>query len=316
MTDFIGNQRAYPEAFLLPEYVGDGEGGNLNADLDDRDAMFDDAARVVVMHQSGSTSLIQRKLKLGYNRAGRIIDQLEAAGIVGPFEGSKARQVLIPDDMALEELLNNLNNRDNRKLLFIFLLLPSLLFSQDRANEILSKVSKKTASYSTIEAHFTNTIFSELAGINETQKGVLYLKGDQYRLELEGQTIISDGENNWIHLIDEEEVQIVEIDEEEENMSPSKMFTIYQEGYKNYFDSETTNYYIINLIPKETGSFIKIVLRINKKEMRIAGFTLYDKNGGKYTYDVQLFEVNQLFEKDFFQFNYNEHPNVDIIDLR
>ena len=161
-----------------------------------------------------------------------------------------------------------------------------------------------------------NTIFSELAGINETQKGVLYLKGDQYRLELEGQTIISDGENNWIHLIDEEEVQIVEIDEEEENMSPSKMFTIYQEGYKNYFDSETTNYYIINLIPKETGSFIKIVLRINKKEMRIAGFTLYDKNGGKYTYDVQLFEVNQLFEKDFFQFNYNEHPNVDIIDLR
>ena len=113
VTDFIGNQRAYPEAFLLPEYVGDAEGGNPNADLDDRDAMFEDAARVVVMHQSGSTSLIQRKLKLGYNRAGRIIDQLEAAGIVGPFEGSKARQVLIPNDMALEELLNKLNNEDN-----------------------------------------------------------------------------------------------------------------------------------------------------------------------------------------------------------
>ena len=113
LTDFIGNQRAYPEAFLLPEYIGDAEGGNLNTDLDDRDAMFEDAARVVVLHQSGSTSLIQRKLKLGYNRAGRIIDQLEASGIVGPFEGSKARQVLIPDDMALEELLNKLNNRDN-----------------------------------------------------------------------------------------------------------------------------------------------------------------------------------------------------------
>ena len=75
--------------------------------------MFEDAARVVVMHQSGSTSLIQRKLKLGFNRAGRIIDQLEAAGIVGPFEGSKARQALIPNDMALEELLNKLNNGDN-----------------------------------------------------------------------------------------------------------------------------------------------------------------------------------------------------------
>jgi len=110
ITDFIGNQRAYPEAFLLPEYVGDAEGGTGDADLDDRDAMFEEAARIVVQHQSGSTSLIQRKLKLGYNRAGRIIDQLETARIVGPFEGSKARQVLIRDEMALEEVLNQLNN--------------------------------------------------------------------------------------------------------------------------------------------------------------------------------------------------------------
>jgi len=110
ITDFIGNQRAYPEAFLLPEYVGDAEGGTGDADLDDRDVMFEQAARVVVQHQSGSTSLIQRKLKLGYNRAGRIIDQLETARIVGPFEGSKARQVLIRDEMALEEVLNQLNN--------------------------------------------------------------------------------------------------------------------------------------------------------------------------------------------------------------
>jgi len=110
ITDFIGNQRAYPEAFLLPEYVGDAEGGTGNSDLEDRDVMFEQAARVVVQHQSGSTSLIQRKLKLGYNRAGRIIDQLETARIVGPFEGSKARQVLIRDEMALEEVLNQLNN--------------------------------------------------------------------------------------------------------------------------------------------------------------------------------------------------------------
>ena len=110
ITDFIGNQRAYPEAFLLPEYVGDAEGGTGDANLDDRDVMFEEAARVVVQHQSGSTSLIQRKLKLGYNRAGRIIDQLETARIVGPFEGSKARQVLIRDEMALEEVLKQLNN--------------------------------------------------------------------------------------------------------------------------------------------------------------------------------------------------------------
>ena len=203
-----------------------------------------------------------------------------------------------------------------RKLLLIFLLLPSFLFSQERANEILDKVSQKTASYSTIEAHFINTIINEKAGINESQKGVLYLQGNLYRLELEEQTIISDGESNWIHLIDEKEVQITEVDDEEESMSPSKMFTIYQEGYKKQFVSETNSNYIIDLIPKESGSFIKIELRINKKEMRIAGFTLFDKNGGSYAYDVKLFKENQTFEKGFFQFNASAHPNVDLIDLR
>ena len=108
ITEYIGSQRAYPSAFELPEYVGDDDSsGPGQVDLADRDPMFEDAARVIVMNQQGSTSLIQRKLKLGYNRAGRIVDQLEAAGIVGPFEGSKARQVLIPDEYALEQLLKS-----------------------------------------------------------------------------------------------------------------------------------------------------------------------------------------------------------------
>ncbi len=111
ITEFIGNQRGYPTALELPEYVGDEQDGSSLKDFDpaDRDALFEDAARLIVLHQQGSTSLIQRKLKLGYNRAGRIIDQLEACGVVGPFEGSKAREVLIPDDHALEQFLNNLN---------------------------------------------------------------------------------------------------------------------------------------------------------------------------------------------------------------
>ena len=96
---------------MLPEYVGDEAGESVEMDLGDRDVMFDEAARLIVRHQQGSTSLIQRKLKLGYNRAGRIIDQLEHAGIVGPFEGSKARQVLISDEYSLEQLLNELNEQ-------------------------------------------------------------------------------------------------------------------------------------------------------------------------------------------------------------
>ena len=109
ICEFIGSQRGYESAYLLPEFVGDDDTDVLEVDLKNRDALFDDAARLLVRHQQGSTSLIQRKLKLGYNRAGRLIDQLEAAGIVGPFEGSKAREVLINDEYSLEQLLNNMD---------------------------------------------------------------------------------------------------------------------------------------------------------------------------------------------------------------
>ena len=106
ICDFIGNQRGYPDAHLLPEYIDDTSNESNLMDEGERDVLFEDAARVIVMHQQGSTSLLQRKLKLGYNRAGRLVDQLEAAGIVGPFEGSKARKVLLPDEYALEQFLN------------------------------------------------------------------------------------------------------------------------------------------------------------------------------------------------------------------
>ncbi len=110
ITDFIGSQQAYPTAHLLPEYSNeDGAGSEASeVDLRKRDEMFEEAARLVVMHQQGSTSLIQRKFSIGYNRAGRIMDQLEAAGIVGAFEGSKARQVLFVDEVSLEQFLSTL----------------------------------------------------------------------------------------------------------------------------------------------------------------------------------------------------------------
>jgi len=114
IVDFIGSQRGYDSAYLLPEFEGEDEGGASTVDLSERDAMFEEAARLIVHHQQGSTSLIQRKLKLGYNRAGRLIDQLEAAGIVGPFEGSKAREVLIRDEMSLEQLLNTLKEKHSQ----------------------------------------------------------------------------------------------------------------------------------------------------------------------------------------------------------
>jgi S-DNA-T family DNA segregation ATPase FtsK/SpoIIIE len=109
IADYVGNQKGYATAYLLPEYVGDESANTLSGvDLNDRDPLFEEAARVVVANQQGSTSMIQRKMSLGYNRAGRIMDQLEAAGIVGSFEGSKARQVLIIDEVQLEHHLKNI----------------------------------------------------------------------------------------------------------------------------------------------------------------------------------------------------------------
>ena len=113
IVDYIGSQKAYPNAYLLPEYVGeDGGSINLEFDISERDSLFKEAAEIIVTAQQGSASLLQRKLKLGYNRAGRLIDQLEASGIVGPFEGSKARSVNITDLASLEQFFNNEQNNN------------------------------------------------------------------------------------------------------------------------------------------------------------------------------------------------------------
>ncbi|MFN3667069.1 MAG: DNA translocase FtsK, partial [Sediminibacterium sp.] len=108
VCEFIGDQRGYPQAFLLPEYVDEKEMEGKDFDASDRDPLFEDAARLIVQSQMGSTSLIQRRMKLGYNRAGRLMDQLEAAGVVGPNQGSKAREVLFKTDMELQEFLDSM----------------------------------------------------------------------------------------------------------------------------------------------------------------------------------------------------------------
>ena len=115
VANFIGTQQGYPNAFALPEYVDDSAGGGDAGNAGDRDVLFEEAAKIVVVHQQGSASLLQRRLKIGYNRAGRMIDQLESAGIVGPFDGSKARQVLMHDEYNLEQFLSNADQSDDEK---------------------------------------------------------------------------------------------------------------------------------------------------------------------------------------------------------
>jgi S-DNA-T family DNA segregation ATPase FtsK/SpoIIIE len=108
-VEFIADQRGYPQAFMLPEYVDEKELEGKDFDASDKDPLFEDAAKLIVQNQIGSTSLLQRRMKLGYNRAGRLMDQLEAAGVVGPNQGSKAREVLIKTESELLEYLDNLS---------------------------------------------------------------------------------------------------------------------------------------------------------------------------------------------------------------
>ena len=204
-----------------------------------------------------------------------------------------------------------------KKLFFIFFLFPFIIFAQDqKAKTILDQLSNKTKSYTSIEAKFTNTFSSTVTDLNESQTGTIFIKNNSYRLEMNGQTIISDGETNWIYLEDENEVNITEIDDDENELNPSKIFTIYESGYKYKFIKEDKESYHINLFPNENGPFSKIELFINKPKMQISSFVMFDKQGSIYKYTIDSFIVTKEIEDDFFMFQTSKYPNIDVIDLR
>ena len=204
-----------------------------------------------------------------------------------------------------------------KKSILILIFFPFFIFAQNnKAKIILDELSKKTKSYSSIKAKFTNTFSSTITDLNESQSGTIYLKDNSYKLELESQIIISDGETNWIYLIDEEEVNITEIDDEENELNPSKILTIYEDGYNYKFIKEDSNVYQINLFPKEISPFSKVELFINKNKMQISSFIMIDKQGSHYKYVIDSFETNIELYNDFFIFKTTEYPNIDIIDLR
>lgn len=204
-----------------------------------------------------------------------------------------------------------------KKLIYLMFLFPCVIFAQDqKAKTILDQLSNKTKSYTSIKAKFTNTFSSTVTDINESQSGTLYLKGDAYRLEMEAQTIICDGETNWIYLPNDEEVNITEIDDEENELNPSKIFTIYENGYKYKFVREDGKNYHIDLFPEESGPFTKVELFINKSKMQISSFTMIDKQGSHFKYVIDSFVTNKEMNNDFFMFKTSDYPNVDVIDLR
>ena len=193
------------------------------------------------------------------------------------------------------------------------------LFAQDQlAKDVLDRLSTTTKSYKNMTVGFDFIFENKNQNINENQKGILVLQEEMFRLEMEEQIIINDGESQWIYLADMNEVQIIEHDPEEEMMSPNKLFTIYEEGYKySYVRAQSEKgkrLQIIDLFPKESGAFMKITLAVDAAKNQLHKITILDKNGGTYAYLVTSFKSNTAVAP--FIFNTADFPGIEAIDLR
>ena len=203
--------------------------------------------------------------------------------------------------------------------LSICISLTNTLAQDKLAEQILEKLSKTTKAFTSISIEFDHTFTNKSAGINEKNSGTLILKGEQFRIDMEKQLIINNGTTHWIYLKEMNELTIMDYDSEDEDaLSPNKLFTVYNEDYKNaYVEAKSINeerMHIIDLFPKESGPIMKIRLTINALKNQINILALYDKTGGVYTYNINNFKSN--LDVAPFNFNVTNYHDVEVIDLR
>ena len=201
----------------------------------------------------------------------------------------------------------------------LLIILSTTLFAQDQvAKDVLDKLSTTTKSYKNMTVGFDFIFENKSQNIKEVQQGTIVLQEESFRLEMQEQIIINDGESQWIYLADMNEVQIMEHDPEEEMMSPNKLFTIYEKGYKyTYVGAEAEKgkrLQVIDLFPEESGAFIKITLAVDAAKNQLHKIIMHDKNGGIYTYLVTSFKSNTSVPS--FTFNAADYPGTEVIDLR
>lgn len=198
------------------------------------------------------------------------------------------------------------------------------------AKKILDRLSEKTKTYQTIKVQFTNTLINEVEDFSESFQGIIFLKGDMYKLDFMGTETFCDGKTKWIYLKDSEEVNITNVevyDEEESEMeselfnNPRKIFTIYEDDFKYMYledklvDNITVS--VIDLIPESLEkNYSRIRLFINKTKDQLYSLKYFSKDGNNYIFKLHSFETNELYEDSFFVFDVSQHPEVEVIDLR
>ena len=205
----------------------------------------------------------------------------------------------------------------NKILIIIFSIFQLNSFGQDDiADEILKQLSANTKSYKFMDVDFDFNFINTAQEINENQTGNIKISNNKFRLDLNEQIVISDDSTQWIYLKESNELQIMEFDSEDEMLSPNKLFTIYENGYKNQYVELKDNNHIIDLFPLESNEFKNIQLHINKDKIQLNKIILFDKNGGSFSYIITKFITNTNFDENIFKFNTEEYPDLEIIDLR
>ncbi|MFL2573619.1 MAG: LolA family protein [Flavobacteriales bacterium] len=205
----------------------------------------------------------------------------------------------------------------NKILIAVFLFSQLISFGQDeKAEKILKDLSANTKSYSYMDVDFDFNFINTSQDINESQKGNIKINQNKFRLDLNQQLIISDDSIQWIYLKESNELQIMEYDSQDEMISPNKLFTIYENGYKSQYIELKENNHIIDLFPIESNEFKNIQLHIDQDKIQLKKIILFDKNGGSFSYLITKFISDKEIDENAFRFNEANYPDLEIIDLR
>ena len=205
----------------------------------------------------------------------------------------------------------------NKILIAIFLFSQLISFGQDeKAEKILKDLSANTKSYIYMDVDFDFNFINTSQDINESQKGNIKINQNKFRLDLNQQLIISDDSIQWIYLKESNELQIMEYDSQDEMISPNKLFTIYENGYKSQYIELKENNHIIDLFPIESNEFKNIQLHIDQDKIQLKKIILFDKNGGSFSYLITKFITDKEIDENAFRFNEANYQDLEIIDLR
>jgi len=192
--------------------------------------------------------------------------------------------------------------------------------SKKQAEKLLQSVINKVASYDNFVADISYTMVNTEMNIDEKKSGKIFVSGDKYRIEMPGQTIISDGKTLWTYIEDSQEVMVSNMEDSDQTISPTKILTSYNDDYDAKFDKDATyknsNLKLIDLKPSEGKNFEKMSVLINEKKLELENFSVYDQNGNVFTYHIINLKPNVKLPSGTFTFDSKKYPDVEVVDMR